>query len=104
MSIKNWLHNDKTSLGIILSLLIPIPASVVFAVLLRLVQYNLHVFKTVRDADLLLIGLAVNLIVMRYYLSKLKFEKTGKSLMIATVIMILLFFIFLKNSNFALPF
>jgi hypothetical protein len=46
----------------------------------------------------------VNLIIMRYYLIKLKFNKTGKALMILTIALMLLFFIFLKNSSFVLPF
>ncbi len=104
MTFKEWINNDKVSLGIILGLVLPIPVTMVFAALLRIVQYNLHVFTTVRDANLLLLGIAANLFVMRYYLVKLKFEKTGKTLLVLTVFMILMFFLFLKNSNFTLPF
>ena len=104
MQLKKWLNKDKISLGIILGLLVPVPAALVFTLLLRLVQNYLHFFSTVRDMDMLLLGFAVNLIIMRYYIVKLKFETTGKSLMVLTVIMILLFLIFLKNSNFVLPF
>ena len=101
--IKNWLNNDKISLGIILGLIIPIPAALLFLVLLRLVQVYLHGFTTVRDTDIMLLGLAANLLVMRYYLIKRKFEKTGKSLLVLTVLLIILFLIFLKNSSFTFP-
>jgi hypothetical protein len=101
--LKNWLNNDKISLGIILGLIIPLPAGLLFLVLLRLLQSYLHVFTTVRDMDLILLGIAVNLIVMRYYLVKRKFEKTGKSLLVLTVILILGFLVFLKNSSFTFP-
>lgn len=104
MQLKKWLKTDKISLGITLGLIVPVPAALVFALLLRLVQNYLHFFAAVRDMDMLLMGFAVNLIIMRYYIVKLKFETTGKSLMVLTVIMILLFLIFLKNSNFVLPF
>ena len=104
MDIKKWLNTDKISLGIILGLIVPVPAALFFALLLRLSQNLLHVFSTVRDMDILLLGFAVYLIIMRYYIVKLKFYQTGKSLMALTVIMILLFMIFLKNSNFAFPF
>ncbi len=104
MAIKKWLNNDNLSLGIILAVTIPIPATVVFAVLLRLLQKNLHVLDGVKDINMLLLGMAVNLVIMRYYLLNLKFMKTGKALMIATVIIILLFFLFLRNSNFVIPF
>lgn len=103
MELKKWLNKDEFSLGILLGLIIPLPVAFVFILLLRLAQNYLLVFDRVRDMDMLLLGLAVNLIIMRYYLVKLKYEKTGKSLMILTVFMIIAFLIFLKNSNFALP-
>jgi hypothetical protein len=101
---KKWLHNDKISLGIILGLVAPIPVVLLFMVLLRLFQTYMHLFVRVRDADMFLLGLAVNLIIMRYYFVKLKFEKTGKTLLVLSVILILLFFVFLKNSTFTFPF
>jgi len=104
MSIKNWLHNDRISLGVILGLFVPIPAGILFALILRLIQNNLFVLNGVRDADMLLLGMSLNLIIMRFYLVKLKFEKTGKALLVVTVFMIVLFFIFLKNSDYVLPF
>jgi len=102
--LKKWLNSDEYSLGILLGLIIPVPAAFIFTILLRVVQNYLHAFVTVRDMDMLLIGLAVNLIVMRYYLVRRKFEKTGKSLMILTVVLIILFLVFLKNSSISFPF
>jgi len=104
MQIKDWLHSDRYSLGIILGLIIPVPACLIFIAIVSLIQKYLHVFERVRQTDLLLLGLAVNLVVMRYYLVKLKLEKTGKALLVLTVVMIGLFFIFLKNSNLAFHF
>ncbi len=101
--LKKWLHTDKVSLGILLGVIVPAPAVLLFMILLRLIQNYLHLFVRVRDADMILLGLAVNLIIMRYYLVKLKFEKTGKTLMVVTICMIVLFFIFLKNSPFTFP-
>lgn len=101
---KKWLNNDEYSLGIILGLIIPFPVTFIFTILLRVVQKYLHTFSTVRDMDMLLLGLAVNLIVMRYYLTKRKFEKTGKGLLVLTVVLIILFLIFLKNSSITFPF
>ena len=103
MELKKWLNNDKYSLGVLLGLIIPLPAVLVFTILIRLIQNYLHVFTEVRDMDMLLLGLAVNLIVMRYYLVKRKFEKTGKALLILTVALIIMFLIFLKNSSISFP-
>lgn len=104
MSITKWLKQDKLANGLIIGLIIPVPAALFFGALLRLVQYNLHYLESVRDIDIILLGVALNLIVMRIYIVKYKSENTGKGILILTVIMILLFFIFLKNSNFAFPF
>jgi hypothetical protein len=104
MSVLKWLKQDSLILGIILGTIIPVPFALLFASLLRLIQYNLHFLGRVRDADILLLGIAINLVVMRFYFVKFKFENTGKGILILTVIMILLFFFFLKSSNFAFPF
>jgi hypothetical protein len=102
--LKKWLNNDEYSLGVILGLIIPVPVAFIFLILLRIFQNYLHAFTTVRDMDMLLLGLAANLVVMRYYLTKRKFDKTGKGLLILTVALIIAFLIFLKNSNVSFPF
>jgi hypothetical protein len=101
--LKKWLNNDEYSLGVILGMIIPVPTAFIFLILLRLFQNYLHAFATVRDMDMLLLGFAVNLVVMRYYLTKRKFEKTGKGLMVLTVVLIISFLIFLKNSSITFP-
>ena len=103
MQLKEWLNSDKYSLGVLLGLIIPLPAAFIFTLLLRLSQNYLHAFTMVRDMDMLLLGLAVNLIVMRYYFIKRKLEKTGKGLMIITVVLIILFLMFLRTSSITFP-
>ncbi len=103
MQLKQWLNSDKYSLGVLLGLIIPVPSAFVFILLIRLSQHYLHAFTMVRDMDMLLLGLSVNLIVMRYFFIKRKLEKTGKGLMIITVVLIILFLIFLRNSSITFP-
>jgi hypothetical protein len=104
MSLSKWLMKDSLSFGIMLGLLIPVPAALFFAAILRLVQYNLHFLSRVRDADILLLGIAVNLVVMRFYFVKFKLADTGKGIMLVSVLMVILFFVFLKNSSQTFPF
>ena len=104
MSIKNWLQNDKISIGLLLGLFIPVPAAFVFAVLLRIVQVNFLVLGEVRLINMLLLGIAINIVVMRFYILKYKLIDTAKGILISTLVIVLLFFLFLKNSNFFLPF
>lgn len=103
MKLKNFLQQDTYLLGILLGISIPVVATLIFALLLRLVQNYMHMLGSIKDINILLLGIAVNLIVMRYYLIKRKAEKTGKSLLALTVAMIILFLLFLKNSNFTFP-
>lgn len=104
MAIKDWLKNDKLSLGLILGLIIPVPISLVFAVILRLVQVNFLILGETRLVNMLLLGVAFNIILMRYYILNLKFTNTAKGLIISTLAIVVVFFLFLKNSNFTLPF
>jgi len=104
MSIKNWIKNDKLSLGTLIALVIPLPVAVLFATILRLIQINFHILENTRITDMLLLGVGMNLIIMRYYIVKLKFENTAKGIIIVSFIIIILFFLFLKNSTLTLPF
>jgi hypothetical protein len=104
MEIKNWLNRDKLSLGLLLGILIPVPVALIFAVIVRLIQVNFLILGETRLVNMFLLGIAVNIVLMRYYIVKLNFISTAKGLIIVSVIMVLIFFLFLKNSNIALPF
>jgi len=104
MSIKNWLKDDKLTLGLLLGLIIPVPVALLFAILLRLLQIHFYILGETRLINMFLLGIAVNILVMRQYIIKQRFEKTAKGLIIVTVILVLVFFLFLRNSNFTLPF
>jgi len=102
--IKTWLKSNNFITGAILGLIIPVPTAVIFAVMIRLIQINFQFLTRVKMADLFLLGLAVNLLVMRYYIRKLKLENTGKGILVVTLALVAVFFIFLANSNIVLPF
>lgn len=102
--IKIWLKSNNFITGAILGLIIPVPTALVFALMIRLIQINFQFLTRVRMADLFLLGLAVNLLVMRYYIRKLKLENTGKGILVVTFALVAVFFIFLANSNIVLPF
>jgi hypothetical protein len=102
--IKTWLKSNNFLTGAVIGLIIPLPAAFIFALLTRLLQLSFHIFTSVRMADMFLLGLAINLIVMRYYIRKLKLENTGKGILVVTFALVAVFFIFLANSNFVLPF
>lgn len=102
MEIYSFLKRDNFSFGIVLGLLICMNFSLIFAGLLWIAQQLLHVVQDVKQMDMLLLSFAINLIVMRYYFVKLKFEHTGKGIMIITLAFVIIYFIFLKGSNFTI--
>lgn len=102
--IKTWLKSNNFITGAIVGLIIPVPAAFFFAVIVRLIQINFQFLTRVRMADLFLLGLAVNLLVIRYYIKKLNLENTGKGILVVTFGLVAVFFIFLANSNIVLPF
>jgi hypothetical protein len=104
MEIKNWLKRDSLSLGLLLGTIIPVPVALLLAVIVRLVQVNFEVLGEIHLINMFLLGIAVNIIMMRYYILKLSFISTAKGLLILTLALVILFFIFLRNSNFTLPF
>jgi hypothetical protein len=104
MPLSNWLKNDKLSNGILLGLILPLPAALIFAVLLRLLQKYFFILGYTRIIDMLLLGLAVNLLAIRYFLVNLKLINTGKGIVASTFVIGLVFFIFLRNLNIILPF
>lgn len=104
MAISKWLKQDKISLGILLGFIIPFPVALLFAAIIRLLQYSFHVLNSIRDVDILLLGIAVNLVIMRFYFIRYKCMNTGKGLLIVSASLVILFFIFIRNSNFVFPF
>lgn len=104
MSLQNWLKTDNLTVGIILGLLVPVPAALIFALMLRLIQLSFHVLETVHMPDMLLLGVGINLVIMRYYIKNLRFENTTKGIILVTFIIVVLFFLFLRKINFTFPF
>lgn len=86
------LNKDSFSFGLILGTLTPI----LFFSILFLV--NLFIEQVVIDGafiewnKLVLVSIAINLIVLRYYFVKLKFDKTGRGILLITFTLVLLFF------------
>jgi len=103
MSFAKFLKSDHVIVGILLALIIPLLTACIVIPLGRLAlaySKNLSFF----DSALFLLCLIPNLLLMRYYIVRVKLEKTGKSILGITVLLILLFFIFIHGRPFNLPF
>ncbi len=94
MSIKDKLRSDSYALGVIMGLVIPL---LIFGILfggLALIIHSRpdvllrspHLYKTLVPKFILL-SILPSLFLLRYYLINLKFDKTGRGIVISTFIM-----------------
>ena len=85
---------NSYKLGGTIGLLIP----VVIYLLLLIIAYSLKSFLKIEPSDYLdhfkLIAIVVNLFPMRYYFLKLKFDLTGRSILLVTFVYIVVYFWF----------
>lgn len=93
------LKKDNYILGSLIGVFLPLAIfSLIYAVnysliILGVVHYYLNL------QTLVLISLALNLLPFRYYMVSLKYDKTGRGILLFTFIFIMLFFVF-KNKLF----
>lgn len=90
---KQLLLNDNIILGIILGILLPLLSLAFIYLILYLININIINEVTIKTSTINLISIFSNLFSMRYYLLKLKFDKTGRGILLSTTIFAILFFI-----------
>jgi len=89
----NILKKDSLLLGSIIGIIFP-------AVLFAMLYFPSHIFAPagkdyiVQLSSIALISIFPNLFTLRYYLVKLKFDKTGRGILLVTFIFAILYFWF----------
>lgn len=96
------IERDSYLSGLIIGILLPVAAFGVFFVLDALIQRLFHLDHLLKASNLALLAIAMNMLALRYYLVKAKFEKTGMSIMALTFIMGILYFIVVQGKYFHL--
>jgi hypothetical protein len=95
--MKKLFNQDNFILGVVIGIIAP---WILFGILYLLnILFGEIIFKVpspplLKTSTLQLIAIVVNVFVMRQYLVKLKFDKTGRGLLIVTFVYILVYFIF----------
>jgi|GEM_PF-788959 hypothetical protein len=102
MDLKSWLKSDNYLTGAILALALAILCLLLVIPAGRLVQM-LYPSIAFFDSSIMLLSLIPNLLVMRRYIVRIHLEKTGKGILIVTVILMALYFIFAHKHPFNLP-
>ncbi len=94
----DFLKKDKFVFGLALGVLVPIPISLILIGILTTVQYTLHYLQDITGMQMILVSMAFNLLLMRYFLVKLKFENTGKGLLLVTLLLIVVILAFFSRT------
>lgn len=99
---QKGLKKDNVRLGLSLGLLLP---AVLFAIIYAVDYFfavRLDKEFLIKDGTKLVIGVAINVLIFRYYMIKLRMEQTGKGILGATflyAIFYMIYFIMLDNTK-----
>lgn len=95
--IKQILQTDHFVFGVVLSLVI---SFVVYATLTLLAGLLPELFSSrfLRKQVLALISIFINLLPFRIYMSNLKFEKTGRGVLLTMFALTILYFVFMHEA------
>ncbi len=88
------LKKDNWSLGIILGLLVPVAIYGLLLLFMKnwgTVDDVLGIYM-LKNSTMMLIGIFSNMFVFRYYMINLKYDKTGRGILLATFILAGIFF------------
>lgn len=92
-------NRDSFVFGLIIGLLLPAIGFVIFYLLDMLAQPLFSRDQICKTTTIQLVSIALNLFAIRYYFVNLKFEKSGKGVLLVTFIYLILFFLFFANVN-----
>jgi len=90
---------DHLVSGLIIGMLLPIVAFAAFYLINSLILRFFSLGHLLKDSSILLLAIASNMLVLRYYLVKAKFEKTGMSILFLTFVFGILYFILVHGKN-----
>jgi hypothetical protein len=98
--IRRFFNRDSWSLGIILGIVVPLLIFGLLAIFEALFS-NGPDDKVFRLSTRIVIAVFCNLIPFRHYMVKLKFDKTGRGILLDTFVFAIVFFIFFLDDLIA---
>jgi hypothetical protein len=103
MNIKSILNNDTYISGLIIGFLSPLVTLVLLVPLFRLIMYLSGNNHFVDNQGILLLSIIPNILILRYLFLKAHHEKSVKSLVALSTLLVILFFAFVHNHPFEFP-
>ncbi|MEI6748745.1 MAG: hypothetical protein ACOYMF_09045 [Bacteroidales bacterium] len=93
---------DNLISGFIIGLFLPVVAFAAFYLINILIIRFFSLGHLLKDSSILLLAIASNMLALRYYLVKAKFERTGMSILFLTFIFGIGYFILVHGKNLQL--
>jgi len=90
----NKLKKDSMILGVIMGLLLPLIFYFILNKGIFLIKEIFDLDSFISNNKLMLISIFINLFTLRYYFVTLKYEKSGRGILLVTFIYIIAYFVF----------
>jgi|AntAceMinimDraft_17_1070374.scaffolds.fasta_scaffold04605_2 hypothetical protein len=90
----NKLKKDSMILGVIMGLLLPLITYFILNKGIFLIKEIFDLDSFISNNKLMLISIFINLFTLRYYFVTLKYEKSGRGILLVTFIYIIAYFVF----------
>ncbi len=95
--MPEFLKKDNYPVGLLLGLIVPVLLYGLLYLTDKLLFSTTGIHLTPEDHYLYLLSIVLNIILFRYYFVSLKAEKTGKGILLVSIVYILIyFFLFFK--------
>ena len=91
--MRRFFKRDSYWLGIGIAIVLP---CIIFSII-KLIDYLLGGVEVLKDSTTQLVAVFMNLFPFRYYLIKVKADKTGRGILIVTFILAIVYFYFNIN-------
>jgi hypothetical protein len=91
-----FLKKDSYWLGAILGIVVPGIIYIILHYLNLLTESRSTGLKVFQESTVQILSIVVNALMLRYYLVSLKFDKTGRGILLVTFIFTIAFFIWLN--------
>ncbi len=88
---------DNTPFGFFLGIMAPLAVFIVLYLIFFLIVFIGNIEPFMRQDNLVMLSLAINFILIRYYFNRLKFQETGKGILLITIGLIMLFFLLIRQ-------
>ena len=86
--MSNFFKRNSIGFGVILGLLTPVVCFGLFKLIALLTKINLQM---IQDSTVQLVAIFSNMFALRYYLVKLKADKTGRGILLITFVLAFVF-------------